>query len=421
MGSFCIFAGIRSNSNIKNKLKQLMSNSKISAAAFADTKPHYDLLDGLRGVAALMVIFYHVFEAFATSPIDQRFNHGYLAVDFFFILSGFVIGYAYDDRWKTMTTKDFIKRRLIRLHPMVVLGAVLGVIAFCIQGCEKWDGTQVSISMVMLALLINLFLIPAVPGSGPEIRGNGEMYPLNGPSWSLFFEYIGNIMYALFIRRMSTKALTALVVLAGIGLASFAIFNFSGAGHLGVGWTMEEYNLIGGFLRVLFSFSIGLLMSRVFKPIPVKGAFWICSLAIVVLLSMPYVGNGEALWMNGIYDSVCAILIFPMLVYLGASGKTTDKHSARICKFLGDISYPLYMVHYPLIYLYFGWVKKENLTFAEAWPEAVALVVGSIVLAYISLKLYDEPVRRSMTKRFLQVRKSPAMTVCATKHIRLYW
>lgn len=405
MGPFCNFAKIRSNSNIKNKLKQLMSNSKISAGAFADTKPHYDLLDGLRGVAALMVIFYHVFEAFATSPIDQRFNHGYLAVDFFFILSGFVIGYAYDDRWKTMTTKDFIKRRLIRLHPMVVLGAVLGVIAFCIQGCEKWDGTQVSISMVMLALLINLFLIPAVPGSGPEIRGNGEMYPLNGPSWSLFFEYIGNIMYALFIRRMSTKALTALVVLAGIGLASFAIFNFSGAGHLGVGWTMEEYNLIGGFLRVLFSFSIGLLMSRVFKPIPVKGAFWICSLAIVVLLSMPYVGNGEALWMNGIYDSVCAILIFPMLVYLGASGKTTDKHSARICKFLGDISYPLYMVHYPLIYLYFGWVKKENLTFAEAWPEALALVIGSIVLAYISLKLYDEPVRRYLTKRFLQVRK----------------
>ena len=405
MGPFCIFAEIRSNSSIKNKLKQLMSNSKISAAAFADTKPHYDLLDGLRGVAALMVIFYHVFEAFATSPIDQRFNHGYLAVDFFFILSGFVIGYAYDDRWKTMTTKDFIKRRLIRLHPMVVLGAVLGVIAFCIQGCEKWDGAQVSISMVMLALLINLFLIPAVPGSGPEIRGNGEMYPLNGPSWSLFFEYIGNIMYALFIRRMSTKALTALVVLAGIGLASFAIFNFSGAGHLGVGWTMEEYNLIGGFLRVLFAFSILVLMSRVFKPIPVKGAFWICSLAIVVLLSMPYVGNGEALWMNGIYDSVCAILIFPMLVYLGASGKTTDKHSARICKFLGDISYPLYMVHYPLIYLYFGWVKKENLTFAEAWPEAVALVVGSIVLAYISLKLYDEPVRRYLTKRFLQVRK----------------
>ena len=151
-----------------------------SSAAFADSKPHYELLDGLRGIAALLVIWYHIFEGFATSPIDQRFNHGYLAVDFFFILSGFVVGYAYDDRWKTtMNTKDFFKRRLIRLHPMVILGAVLGAITFCIQGCEKWDGTQVSISMVMLALLLNLFLIPAVPGSGSEVRGNGEMYPLN--------------------------------------------------------------------------------------------------------------------------------------------------------------------------------------------------------------------------------------------------
>lgn len=236
MGPFCIFAEIRSNSSIKNKLKQLMSNSKISAAAFADTKPHYDLLDGLRGVAALMVIFYHVFEAFATSPIDQQFNHGYLAVDFFFILSGFVIGYAYDDRWKTMTTKDFIKRRLIRLHPMVVLGAVLGVIAFCIQGCEKWDGTHVSISMVMLALLINLFLIPAVPGSGPEIRGNGEMFPLNGPSWSLFFEYIGNIMYGLVYSSDVNEGAYGTYCLGGnrIGFVRYIQFFRCGAPRCGV-------------------------------------------------------------------------------------------------------------------------------------------------------------------------------------------
>ena len=313
---------------------------KISSSAFADSKPHYVLLDGLRGVAALLVIWYHVFEGFATSPIDQKFNHGYLAVDFFFILSGFVIGYAYDDRWKTtMTQKEFFKRRLIRLHPMVVMGAVLGAITFCIQGCEQWDGTRVSISMVMVAMLLNLFLIPAVPGTGPEVRGNGEMYPLNGPSWSLFFEYIGNILYALFIRRLSTKALTILVVIAGIGLASFSIFNLSGNYHLGVGWSMIDYNLIGGFLRMLFAFSIGLLMSRIFKPVHIKGAFWICSVATLVLLSMPYVGGHTSQWMNGIYDAICTILIFPLLVYLGASGKTTDKGTAKICKFLGDISY----------------------------------------------------------------------------------
>ncbi|MDM8177839.1 MULTISPECIES: acyltransferase family protein [Olivibacter] len=374
---------------------------KIASAAFADTKPHYILLDGLRGVAALMVIWYHIFEAFATSPVDQHFNHGYLAVDFFFILSGFVIGYAYDDRWKTMKVKDFIKRRLIRLHPMVIMGAILGAITFYIQGSVKWDGSKVSLSMLMLALLINLFLIPAAPGSGPEVRGNGEMYPLNGPSWSLFFEYIGNILYALFIRRLSAKALAVLVLLAGIGLASFAIFNFSGYGHLGVGWTMAGHNLIGGFLRLLFSFSAGVLMSRKFKPVEVKGAFWICSLAIIILLSIPHIGEAEALWMNGIYDALCTLVIFPILVYLGASGTTTGKSSIKICKFLGDISYPLYMVHYPFMYLFYAWVWQENLTFTQIWPITLLLFLGTILVAYLFLKLYDEPFRKWLSKKLL--------------------
>ncbi|MCL4638484.1 MULTISPECIES: acyltransferase family protein [Olivibacter] len=374
---------------------------KIASAAFADTKPHYILLDGLRGVAALMVIWYHIFEAFATSPVDQHFNHGYLAVDFFFILSGFVIGYAYDDRWKTMKTKDFIKRRLIRLHPMVIMGAILGAITFYIQGSVKWDGSKVSLSMLMLALLMNLFLIPAAPGSCPEVRGNGEMYPLNGPSWSLFFEYIGNILYALFIRRLSAKALGVLVLLAGIGLASFAIFNFSGYGHLGVGWTMAGHNLIGGFLRLLFSFSAGVLMSRKFKPVEVKGAFWICSLAIIILLSIPHIGEAEALWMNGIYDALCTLVIFPILVYLGASGTTTGKSSIKICKFLGDISYPLYMVHYPFMYLFYAWVWQENLTFTQIWPITLLLFLGTILVAYLFLKLYDEPFRKWLSKKLL--------------------
>lgn len=374
----------------------------ISSAAFADSKPHYALLDGLRGVAALFVIWYHVFEGFATSPVDQRFNHGYMAVDFFFILSGFVIGYAYDDRWKkAMTTKEFFKRRLIRLQPMVVMGAVLGAITYCIQGSEQWDGTHVAFSMVMLALLLNLFLIPAVPGTGPEVRGNGEMYPLNGPSWSLFFEYIGNILYALFLRRLSTKALTVLVVLAGLGLASFAVFNLSGYGHLGVGWSLLDYNLLGGFLRVLFSFSAGLLMSRIFKPVHMRGAFWLCSLGLVLLFSTPHLGGMESPWINGLYDSVCTLFLLPAIVYLGASGKTTDKTSFSICEFLGKISYPVYIVHYPFMYLFYAWLWREHLTFSQTWPIALALVAGNILLAYLCLKLYDEPVRKWLSRKFL--------------------
>ena len=111
-----------------------------------------------------------------------------------------------------MTVREFVTRRFIRLHPMVVMGAVLGAITFLIQGSVQWDGTHIATSMVMVALLLTMFFIPAIPGANYEVRGNGEMFPLNGPSWSLFYEYIGNILYALFIRRLPTKALAALVL-----------------------------------------------------------------------------------------------------------------------------------------------------------------------------------------------------------------
>ncbi|QKZ11207.1 acyltransferase family protein [Spirosoma sp. KUDC1026] len=376
-----------------------MPKNNTSAAAFADTKPHYNILDGLRGVAAITVVCFHLFEAFATSHIDQRINHGYLAVDFFFILSGFVVGYAYDDRWQTMTVQEFLKRRFIRLHPMVVMGAVIGAIMFYFQGCAAWDVSKVSVTMLLVATLINACLIPATPGV--EIRGVGEMYPLNGPSWSLFFEYIGNILYAFFIRKLSTSALSGLVALAGLGLAVFAIGG--PYGDICVGFSLTEENIIGGSLRMLFSFPAGLLLSRVFKPLAVNGAFWIGSLAIVVLSAIPRLGGSEQLWMNGVYDTVCSVVIFPLLVYLGASGKTTDQLTVRVCKFLGDISYPLYMVHYPFIYLYYAWVKNKNLTFGQSFPGAAALVIGSILLAYLCLKWYDEPVRKFLAKRLLRV------------------
>ena len=168
-------------------LNNLMQMQQIrSAASFADSKPHYNILDGLRGVAALLVVWYHVHEGFsfaAGGTVITGINHGYLAVDFFFILSGFVIGYAYDDRWgKTLTLGNFFKRRLIRLHPMVVMGTIVGAITFCIQGCVRWDGTHVPLSAVMLALLFGMFFIPAVPGMGRDVRGNGEMFPLTGAS-----------------------------------------------------------------------------------------------------------------------------------------------------------------------------------------------------------------------------------------------
>ena len=379
--------------------------SNISSTVFADTKPHYHLLDGLRGVAALMVIWYHVFEgyAFAGGTTIDTFNHGYLAVDFFFILSGFVIGYAYDDRWgKNFTMKDFIKRRLIRLHPMVIMGAVVGAITFYIQGSVQWDGTHIGISMVMLSLLCTIFFIPAMPGVGYEVRGNGEMFPLNGPCWSLFFEYIGNILYALFIRRLSNKALTIVVVLLGVALASFAIFNVSGYGNIGVGWTLDGVNFIGGLLRMLFPFSMGMLLSRNFKPMKLRGAFWICTLVMIALFAVPDLEGTESICTNGIYEAFCIIIAFPILLWIGASGTTTDKKSTQICKFLGDISYPIYVIHYPFMYLFYAWLIKNQLfTLGETWQVALCVYAWNILFAYLCLKLYDEPVRKYLAKRFL--------------------
>lgn len=372
--------------------------SRISAAAFSDTKPHYDLLDGLRGVAALTVVCFHLFEAYATSHLDQRINHGYLAVDFFFILSGFVVGYAYDDRWTKMTVREFLTRRLVRLQPMVVIGALIGAVMFYTQGCPVWDVSAVPVAMLLVATLMNAFMIPATPGA--EIRGVGEMYPLNGPAWSLFFEYIGNVLYALFIRRLSTRVLAVLVAAAGCGLAAFSVWG--PLGDICVGFSLTGENIVGGSLRLLFAFPAGLLLSRVFRPVRVRGAFWIGSLAVVALASVPRIGGSEHLWMNGVYDALCAVVLFPLIVWIGASGKTTDRVTSRICKFLGDISYPLYMVHYPFIYLYYAWVKNENLTFGQSLPGAAALVAGSVALAWLCLRFYDEPVRRFFSKRLLR-------------------
>ncbi len=368
----------------------------------ASPRHRYEILDGLRGVAALLVIWYHVFEAFATSPVDQRFNHGYLAVDFFFVLSGFVIGHAYDSRWQRgMTAGRFIVRRIIRLQPMVIIGVLLGVVSFIIQGCERWDGTAVSTPAVIASFLFGLFMLPALPGTMPEVRGNGEMFPLNGPSWSLFFEYIGSIGYALWLHRLSRRGLRLFTVLSGVALAVWTLSDMSGSYHTGFGWSMADYGFVGGLLRLSFSFSAGLLMARGFKPMRVRACgFAVCSALIVAMLAMPYITtDGSKSIANACYDLICTLLVFPAVVYIGASTPNGSGISDRVCRFLGSISYPVYIIHYPMMYLFYAYVWSEGLTFAQTWPVAVAICLGAIILARLFLKYYDEPLRAYLSKK----------------------
>lgn len=384
-----------------------MQKNTFSSATFADSKPHYELLDGLRGVAAILVLFYHIFEGFSFAEITNNagdgiiktLNHGHIAVDFFFILSGFVISYAYDSRWKTMNTWQFIKRRLIRLHPMLVMGAIIGTITFAIAGFERWDGTTTPFGWVMIAMLFTMFMIPAVPGAPYEVRGNGEIFPLNGPGWSLFFEYIGNILYALFIRRLSTTLLAILTFVLACLHAWFFIGNISGYDMIGVGWTIDDINFFGGLIRMLFPFTMGMLIARTFKPRKVKGAFWTCSIALIALFSVPYIAPVNNISLNSLYEFVCIAVIFPFIVWFGACGSCSTNNS-KTNKLLGDISYPLYIVHYPIMYLFYSWlIKNEYYNLGDCWGMALLVVALSITLAFICLKLYDEPVRKWLTKK----------------------
>mgnify|MGYP002926313690 CR=1 FL=1 len=150
-----------------------------TATGYLASKPRYEILDGLRGVAAMIVVAFHLLETYSKGPAYQVLNHGYLAIDFFFVLSGFVIGYAYDDRWRRMSVGEFLKRRLIRLQPMVVIGALIGAAMFYTQGCSVWDVSKVTVAALLAATLMNALMISATPGV--EIRGVGEMYTLTRP------------------------------------------------------------------------------------------------------------------------------------------------------------------------------------------------------------------------------------------------
>jgi len=347
------------------------------------TKPHYPILDGLRGVAAILVVIFHLFEAYYPVPADQPIHHGYLAVDFFFLLSGFVVGYAYDDRWGKMSVVQFFKIRLVRLHPLVLAGVLLGAIG---TWFDPYLGVRDHFSLLQFAgiTILSLTLMPA-----PDVRGWGETHSLDGPCWSLFQEYLANILYAFWFRKMGKKLLWIMVSLFAIGLTITAIWHKD----IGTGWGFK--NLWIGVIRMLFPFFAGLLLFRTGKKLRLPMAFPLCSLVLAILFLLP------TFTYNGLYEAACIIIIFPMVVAAGAGGKISGRW-ATLCKFSGDISYPLYISHYPFIYIYTNWIIHDKPTPQQIIPVAAGLLVLFILLAYGLLKLYDEPVRIWLKKKWLK-------------------
>jgi len=241
-------------------------------------------------------------------------------------------------------------------------------------------------------------LYPFTGAFSLDVRGWQEMHPLDGPGWSLFFEYIANILYALFVRRFSKTLLTILVVICGIALIHYTVT--SETGDVIGGWSLDPTGLRIGFTRMMYPFFAGLLLRRVARAGDIKNAFFWATLLLVVFFSMPRIGDAKTVWMNGLYESLTIIFVFPAIVYIGASGKLVGRFATTSCKFLGAISYPLYITHYPLVYTYWAWLSRNKVTtFPVAAPWAVLVWVLAIGLAYAYLKLYDEPVRRWLTKK----------------------
>ena len=366
------------------------------------SKPRYEILDGLRGVASVIVVIFHIFESYSAGPAYQFINHGYLAVDFFFVLSGFVIGYAYDDRWGKMGTWGFFKRRLVRLHPMVVFGTVVGICFYYLGQCGLFPLIgNIPAWKVILAFVMGCLMIPCGPRM--DIRGWGEFNTFNGPNWSLTWEYLGNILYAFIFRRLPNIILGILVAAAGfltldlcLNLNVFGLLTEARNSQMYTpigGWSLTSEQVYIGLTRLFYPFLAGLLLSRIGKRIRIQGGFWWCSVILAVVLSIPCVG-GEGSILNGIYNAFCIIVIFPLIVMIGAGSVINGAKGNRICDFLGQISYPLYITHYPLMYVQMCWVYShpDAPLFAHLTMN-IGVVVLSVFIAWAALKLYDIPLR----------------------------
>ncbi|OXA98639.1 acyltransferase family protein [Flavobacterium pectinovorum] len=359
-------------------------NSNNTSAAILPTKQHFEILDGLRGIAAFAVVLFHFMEWIYTDPSKNFIGHGFLAVDFFFCLSGFVIGYAYDDRIAKMGLRKFFISRIIRLHPLVVAGSILGLLAFLF---DPFGGHPelYSNGKIILTFLCSLFMIPL-----PIIADRGfNLFSFNAPAWSLFWEYIANIVYAFVLYRISRNYLLLLTIIAAIAIC---YVSYSSGNLLG-GWSGPTF--WDGCARISYSFLAGLLIYRSNWIIKNKLGFTGLSILLLVAFIIPFSN-----W-NWLSETIVVLFYFPLLIALGAGATLLPKFK-KVCVFSGNISYPLYMTHYAALWMfgnYYTNYKPDNTQLTLIVISGLILLVG---FAYLVMTIYDIPVRKYLNEKFVK-------------------
>jgi peptidoglycan/LPS O-acetylase OafA/YrhL len=362
-------------------------------------KEHFRVLDGLRGTAAITVVVYHLWQPLieAASPDALWLRHGYLAVDFFFCLSGYVIGYAYDERYGRMSVGEFLRARFIRLHPMVVAGILLGLACYCLDpfsGSDPqhpWREPQSAPFWKIAANVVGGFMM--LP-TWPLPNRFGAFFSLNNPAWSLMWEYVASGAFAFLLWPMKRNRLIICVAVAALAIAFIA---HRGNGLvLGFQWGKGTY----GFTRVAFSFCLGLLLFRSSIVIKSRAGFGTLSLVLVLL----FIGPRGSMWAyNWIYDLAMVTIALPLLIAIGA-GATASGLIGSVCGVCGRISYPLYMVHHgvAMVCANYGWSHTLGVRAQVLLNAAVTL--GLMGFSYLVLVYYDEPVRKWLTSKWARPR-----------------
>ena len=340
-------------------------------------------LDGMRGVAALIILTRH-------TPIywgELGFYHSYLAVDFFFMLSGFVLSHAYDKKLLTneMSFYTFFITRVIRLYPLYFLAALLS--AFVSFPFKPFlHGDMDAVYRHFMSLLLGLFYMPS------RLYGDMTLFPINGVSWSLFYELVVNIFYALFRSFLSTKRLIFIIAISGIYLC-FQSITLNGLDH-GHKWGIESIST--GAARTIFGFSCGLILHRIFLTKQLIKISNIKGYILFLVISIPMLFS-DLKALNGIFDCLIVIVVFPVCVYLGA-GVNPKSEMRKTFEMLGIVSYPVYLFHASFAQGLYEFLKLLKFSFKEYIPySGIVLVAIMFALALLFDRYYDRPVRRYLT------------------------
>jgi peptidoglycan/LPS O-acetylase OafA/YrhL len=332
----------------------------------------------MRGIAAIAVMVYHCgLEAhWHISP------YAYLAVDFFFMLSGFVLTRSYEAKLRTsLSARRFMEMRIVRLYPLFALGVLVGAARVAGQflfhsphAQNPWDAA--------LAFITNILMLPA--------PGPAELYPLNGPGWSLFLELIFNFFLAIALARM--RSLFILLLCAVAGLVLFCFILVTGHSDFGPVWQ----NFILGIFRAGFSFSVGILLARVHVAEDRRRSL----LSVLAIFALGVVLIARPTGREWLYDAVCIFLVLPLILWLGTVTELPPP-LAKMGAILGDVSYPLYAIQIPLLKM-FGSIFIMRLY----WPVGAALTVFGVLafgVAWFLAVFFDAPVRKWLSAR-LRVR-----------------